>query len=51
MALSKLVDGLDEVDFKVHYIYYNVNRVTPISMELNELTSLGYIVLDVVIQS
>lgn len=51
MALSKLVDGLDEVDIKVHYTYYNENRVTPISIEFNELTSLGYIGLEAVIQS
>ena len=51
MALSKLVDGLDEVDIKVHYTYYNENRVTPISIEFNELTSQGYIGLEAVIQS
>ena len=51
MALSKLVDGLDEVDIKVHYTYYNENRFTPISIEFNELTSQGYIGLEAVIQS
>lgn len=51
MALSKLADGIDEVDIKVHYNHYNENRVTPISVEFSELTSLGYVGLEAVIQS
>ena len=51
MALSKLVDVLDEVDIKVHYTYNNVNRVTMVSIEFNELKSLGYFGLEAVIQS
>lgn len=52
MALSKAVPNAgDEIDLKIHYLYYNENRVSPISIEFTELMSLGYIGLEAVIQS
>lgn len=52
MALSKPVPNAgDEIDLKIHYLYYNKNRVSPISIEFTELMSLGYIGLEAVIQS
>lgn len=51
MALSKPVPNAgDEIDLKIHYLYYNENRVSPISIEFTELMSLGYIGLEAVIQ-
>ncbi|XP_062577707.1 uncharacterized protein LOC134239557 [Saccostrea cucullata] len=52
MALSKEVqNAADEIDLKIHYMYYNESRVSPISIEFTELMSLGYIGLEAVIQS
>lgn len=51
MAVSKAVPNAgDEIDLKIHYLYYNENRVSPISIEFTELMSLGYIGLEAVIQ-
>ncbi|XP_061192245.1 uncharacterized protein LOC133200470 [Saccostrea echinata] len=52
MALSKAVpNAADEIDLKIHYMYYNESRVSPISIEFTELMSPGYIGLEAVIQS